>query len=359
MSILAGLGGLLLILIIIEDVIETIVLPRRVLRRMRLTVLFYRSTWAPWLTVAKRIRSGRYREGFLSLYGPLSLIVLLIVWAGGLVLGFALLLWALGSPLLVAYGRPSFGTDLYMSGTTFFTLGLGDVTPQTALAKGLTVVEVAMGFGLLALVIGYLPVLYQAFSRREVNVTLLDARAGSPPSAMELFRRYGKATSSVVTDDLRNWERWTGELMESLLSYPLLAYFRSQHENQSWLTALTAILDVCALIIAGIEADFSAYQARLTFAIARHAVVDLSQVLGVQALPPNPDRLPPEELAQLRAELAAVGLHFAASPQVDQKLAHLRAMYEPYVNALSQLLLLPLPAWLPTEEVRDYWQREL
>src|SRR5207253_8686691 len=119
------------------------------------------------------------RESFLGFYGPLSLIALLVVWAAFLVAGFALLQWALGSHLRSPEGTADFFMDLYMSGTTFFTLGLGDVIPVTALPRAVAVVEAGMGFAFLALIISYLPVLYQAFSQREVKVSLLDERAGS------------------------------------------------------------------------------------------------------------------------------------------------------------------------------------
>ena len=141
-------------------------------------------------------------------------------------------------------------------------------------------VESATGFGFLALVIGYLPTLLQAFSRRDANVTLLDARAGSPPTAVELLRRHASAHGREALHELlRDWERWSAELLESHLSYPVLCYFRSQHDNQNWLAALTTILDTCALAIVGME-NVPRRQAQLTFAVARHAVVDLAQIFS-------------------------------------------------------------------------------
>jgi hypothetical protein len=284
-SVIAGISAILLIFGILWDVFEVIILPRRVSRRVRLTVLIYAITWGPYSAIVRRIRNEGRREGFLSFYGPLSVILLLVVWMTGLILGFALLQWVLGSPITAPEGTPNFGTDLYLSGTTFITLGLGDVVPLTGIARGITVIEAATGFGLLAVVIGYLPVLYQAFSRREANITLLDARAGSPPSAVEMLRRYGEDKDvNALNQFLRDWELWGAELLESHLSYPALAYFRSQHDNQSWLAALTVILDACTLVLAGID-DVPTHQARLTFAIARHAAVDLSQILN--APPPK------------------------------------------------------------------------
>ncbi len=276
---LGGIAGAVLLALMLWDAFETIILPRRVSGRIRITKLFYRSTWIPWRATAQ-ILSGRRRDAFLSFFGPLSLILLLALWAVGIVVSFGLLQWADGSALNVSGGTPGFATDLYMSGTTFVTLGLGDVAPSSPIAKALTAAEAGMGFAFLAVVIGYFPVIYQAFSRREVAISLLDARAGSPPSASELLWRHrGDPGTAALIDLLRDWERWAADVLESHLSYPPLAYFRSQHYNESWLAALTTILDASAVVMIGLE-GWCARQAELTFAMARHAVVDLAQVFS-------------------------------------------------------------------------------
>lgn len=364
MRLLAAAPALVLIFGILWDAFETVVLPRRVVRPIRLTRMFFRGTWAVWRTLARLFpgdgpgehESSSPRESFLGLFGPLALILLLTIWAAGLVLGFGVLQWALGSALAPEAGHPGFGADLYMSGTTLFTLGLGDVVPRSGLARAVTVIQSGIGFGFLALVIGYLPVLYQAFSRREENISLLDARAGSPPSAVELLRRNCsvKESASLVAF-LRDWEGWAAQLLESHLSYPTLAYYRSQHENQSWLAALTAILDVCALIVTGID-EIPRRQAELTFAIARHAAVDLSQIFKVAPREPEPDRLPPEDFERMCQLLATAGLRFADEASAESRLRALRRLYEPYICSLGGLLVLSAPDWLPPPEAHDDWQ---
>src|SRR5881396_3757114 len=269
--ILAVLGSFALILIVLWDAFEVIILPRRVRRKFRLTRFFYRGTWRPWSAVAKRISSNDRRELLLSFYGPVSLLFLLSMWAAGLVLGFACLYRSLEIPIKMEDGGTGFLTYLYFSGSTFFTLGLGDVLARSWTGRLLTVLEAGMGLGFLAIVIGYLPVLYQAFSRRELNISLLDARAGSPSTAAELLRRHFDGEQfEELGAFLREWERWAAELLESHLSYPVLAYYRSQHSNQSWLAALTTILDASSLVIVGVDGT-PARQAQLTFAIARHS----------------------------------------------------------------------------------------
>src|SRR5437667_485705 len=220
--------GVLMILTILWDAFETIILPRRVTRRVRLARGFYRFIWTPWALIAKRVHNRKRRDEYLALFGPLSLLMLLTIWAVGLIIGYALVQWSIHSELNVPAESINFGTYLYLSGVTFFTLGYGDVTAMSGLGRAIEVAEAANGFGLLAIVIGYLPVLYQSFSRREVNISLLDARAGSPSSAAEMLRRHGE--SGHLHDlnlVLHEWEHWSAELLESHLSYPVLCYFRS------------------------------------------------------------------------------------------------------------------------------------
>ena len=191
----------------------------------------------------------------------------------------ATLHWVVGSPLSTPGGQPDFLNSAYYSGRTFFTLGLGDVVPASGFDRFLTVVEAGTGFAFLALLIGYVPIVYQMFARRETNVSLLDQRAGSPPSAAELMRRNvvnGDLTELIVL--LRAWETWVGDLLESQLSYPSLAYFRSQHENQSWVAALAVILDVSSYLLACGKTP-AERQAAFTFAMGRHAVGDLAEHL--------------------------------------------------------------------------------
>ncbi len=356
MRILWALLGAALILIVLWDAFETIVLPRRVTRRVRLTRFFYRSTWRPWCAIVRRIASGKRQETLLSYFGPISLLFLLTLWAGVLILGFALLHYGDGSAIDVGGGAPGFATDLYLSGTTFFTLGLGDVTARTALGRAFTVIEAGLGFGFLALVIGYLPALNQSFSRREVNISLLDARAGTPPTAFEIIRRHSHdGGTEALRQLLQDWEQWSAELLESHLSYPVLAYFRSQHDNQSWLAALTAVLDASALAMAGLEGACER-QARLTFAIARHAVADLTQIFGTPPHDPGRDRLRPADLGYLRQALVASGLRMRENVEALPRLLEYRRMYEPYVHALSHYLRIDLPPWVSEAGRTDNWQ---
>jgi len=357
MKLLVAIVGFFILFATLWEAFETIILPRRVTRPIRLVRIFYRVTWSVWAAINRLIRNKNVRDAQLSYYGPLSLLGLFATWAFLLILAFAMLHWSAGSAINAAGQTPTFLTDFYLSGTTFFTLGLGDVTPRTMLAKAITVTEGGTGFGFLGLMISYLPTLYGAFSQRELNISLLDARAGSPPTAAELLRRHAQfEDSEVLVPFLRDWEIWAAQLMESHLSYPVLCYFRSQHDNQSWLAAFTAVLDVCALLIAYGEGA-AKWQSRLTFAIARHAVVDLAEVLRVPPSPLKQDRLPLKDVAQVRNLLLECRPSSKCGDSGDKKLFTLREMYEPYLNGLSSRLLMPLPSWGVGQRSVENWKR--
>ncbi|HEX6818251.1 MAG TPA: potassium channel family protein [Ktedonobacterales bacterium] len=354
--VLAGVGSVVLLGAIVWEVFETIVLPRRVSRRLRLTHIYFRVLWRLWRVRGRRIHSYQRQENFLAVFGPLSLLLLLVVWASLLIVGYAGLQWALGSALIIAEGQSSFWADLYFSGTTFLTLGLGDVIPRNDPARLITVIEVGTGFGLIALVIGYLPVLYQAFSRREVSISLLDAHAGSPPTAAALLARHppGRRQRILLTI-LSEWERSTADLLENYLSYSVLAYFRSQHDNQSWVAAIAMILDACALLLAceGQVGDELGEQAHYTFAMARHLTVDMAIYLRLPKARME-RRLAADELATLRSALAEAGLTLGS--EEEARLAVLRGQYEKYLATLARYLVMPLPHFVPAPGEHDDWE---
>jgi hypothetical protein len=355
MQIVTLVAGFVCLSAVLLDAFQTIILPRRASGRFRLTRIFYILTWTPWSFFAKRLRDPGRREAAFSYYGPMSLIFLLVVWAGAMVLGFALIYFALGSPFIDGTQQPGFRSDLYVSGTTIFTLGLGDVTPHSAWARELVILEAGTGLGFLAVVMGYFPVLYGAFSRREVSISLLDARAGSPPTAAELLRRHSyEGGESALGLLLVEWERWSAELLESHISYPLLCYFRSQHNNQSWISALTSVLDTSALLIAGVQGH-EARQAQLTFAMARHAMVDLAQIFSLTPVNNAPDRLPPQRYEQLYNLLCQSGVSVCRDGHSYERLRDMRALYEGYAKALGDYLCMQLPPWISDRPHKDNW----
>jgi Ion channel len=348
---IAVLIGVLVVLLALWDGFEVMVLPRRVTRRWRLARFYYRYAWRLWRSLCRRLPAGRYRENALSIFGPLSLLGLFVCWLGVLITGFALMHW--GGHTLPGDAGGDFRQCLYHSGETLFTLGYGDVTPASYPGKLLSVAEAGTGFGFMAIIIGYLPVLYQAFSRREQSIALLDARAGSPPTASELFRRSGHAAEcQEVKRFLAEWEAWAAELLESHLSFPVLAYYRSQHDNQSWLSALAVALDSSSvLMVAG--NDSGRRRAELTFAMARHTCVDLCLIFWLPPVESMPERLTAAELERLHPGPDASS---GWNQQQVEHLRDIRALYEPFLQALSNHFWQPLPRFFPERPTPDNWQ---
>ena len=350
----AVLGGLLLIGVMLQDSFEVMLLPRRVQRRTRIVSYWFRSAWRLWSYAGQQIADGPRREAFLGPFGPLSMLLLFAIWATGLIAGYGLLEWALQS-----LPRPSPPWEqIYMSGVTFFTLGYGDIVPHTGAARAVTVIEAGNGIGFIAIVIGYLPVLYQFFSRREAHVIQLDGRAGSPPAAGTLLIRHAEAGGLAQLDALlRDWEVWASELLESHLSYPMLAYYRSQHDNESWLAAIGCIMDTCALVLVGVQ-DVRPLQARMTFTMARQVLVEMARSFRVgPSRYTGGDRLAAEDYRRLERMLEDAGVNWAPGDAGQEMLAALRATYEPLLDGLARYLLLRTPGWLPDDEANDNWEQ--
>lgn len=339
------------------DAYETILLPRRLPADVRVSRLVFRLLWRVWKFFGRGIRARNRRELFLSFYAQISLIVVFAVWATGIIVGFSVLHWSLGSAVHGSSGMTGFPADLYLSGSTFFTLGLGDVVPMTGLSRFLTVLEAGLGFGFLALVIAYVPVLYQSFSPREARITMLDEWAGSPPTAGQILRRAFESQNpgEELNRLFRDWESGAANILESHLSYPILAFFRSQHDNQSWLGSLCSVLDAAALVSAGVK-GIDPFQARLTFAIGRHTLVDVSQVFRLTPVSGGFERIGADRIAELRRWLVDAGVPLDESAEAGARLEELRGLYAPYVVALSDYLAMPLPALIPAEKARFNWK---
>jgi hypothetical protein len=356
MHLAVGVICLALIAILLAEFFIVFLLPRRVKRDPRVARALLRWLWVPWRATASRLERSS-ADTMLGIFGPLGLLTILALLSIGVILCFSGLQWA-GNAHFESRRPAGFANDLYFSAATFFSASVSFV-PGNGLGKVMQVVEAATGFGFLAIAIGYLPALFQAFSRRETAVSRLDPRAGSPPSAGALLERSGLHGGwSELDEYLREWETWTAELMETHLSYPILAYFRSQHVNQNWLAALTTVVDACAYSLAYAPEE-SIDGAELTFRIGRHALADLSYAFNTRRLRRDQasaqPRLTADRLAELRSRLEGSGLHSDESDESRDLLEKLRSSYEPYAIGLSSQLALGLPDWLP-EEVSENWR---
>ncbi len=359
MHLVVGLISLVALAFLLAEFFIVFLLPRRVRRDPAIARAILRTLWIPWRAGASLLRRDA-ADTMLGIFGPFGLVAILALLSCGTILAYAGLQWAVSTRLGGTHPA-DFGSDLYFSAGAFVS-ATNPMTPTGGAGKTLQIFEAANGLGFLAIAIGYLPALFQAFSRRETAVARLDPRAGSPPSPGRLLERAGERGGwSELDEYLIEWETWTAELMETHLSYPILGYFRSQHVNQNWLAALTTIVDASAYALA-YGPRGSTEGAELTFRIGSHALGDLAYTLSTRRVERDPeprsrDRLPPEDLAELRGRLEGSGLHSEADDEVcAERLTELRAKYEPFAIAISRHLALDLPDWLPRGEVREEWQ---
>ncbi len=355
MKLVLSILAAMLILFILQDAFEVMLLPRRIRRRWRFMRVYFAASWAGWTRVGLRVPDPARREHMLALFGPLSMLLLFALWATALITCFGALAWALQPPEGPGGGSP-LSEQIYMSGVTFFTLGFGDVVPHSGAARFVAVLEAGTGIGFIAVVIGYLPVLYQLFTRREAHVIQLDGRAGSPPTATTMLCRHVEGGGlDQLNELLREWEVWGSELLESHLSYPMLAYYRSQHDNQSWLGALACIMDTCALVLVGVPA-LPPLQARMTFTMARQVLVEMAQSFHIKpSRYDGGDRLSPGQFGQMGSAFEQAGLEWDGGEETQQLLGALRATYEPLLDGLARHLLLRVPDWLAEDGASDHW----
>jgi hypothetical protein len=333
-------AGLLLLVVTLLDVFRTMVMPRAARGRFRLTRVLFLAIWRPWRWIGVRQKTPAARERILSVAAPLTLFILLAAWAVLAIVAYGLILWSQAFVHGV-HGGSSFGDTVYFSGTSFFTIGFGDLV-ATGWTRAVVVIEGATGLGLIAVVIAYLPVLYQSFNRREVGIMMLDARAGSPPSGPELLLRSKKRGAHADTERLfEEWERWAADVLETHLSYPLLAFFRSPHDNTSWVTSLGAVLDAATLVIAAIDHDSD--PAELLYATGTHAVEDLWRYFR---LPERPPAIARDEFETVLDDLEAFGTPLLDRDTAWSRFSELRSAYGGRLDALAVQVAAPPAQWI-------------
>jgi hypothetical protein len=352
LSVLEVATGLIVWCAVLWDGFATIILPRTVAPMRRTSGRFYRLTWSLWAAVARRIRRPGLRSNFLAVFGPLSVVRLLFVWVVLIVFAFTLIYHGLGPRFLSSAASLPLGTLLYTSASTFLTLGLGDVGSPDPIGQLFIILEAGTGYTFLALMITYMPLLEQAYQAREVANLLIHARAGSPPSAIKLLRNYSDTgRSEILRSNLRASEEWMAETLQSHLAHPVLSFYRAQQRSQSWLVALTTVLDSCALLIAAGDGVLGA-QARITYRMGVRLLRDLTDALRLTVEPRRDVRLTKPDLPALNRALKAADLPLSLGPEAAIQLLRLVRRYDVYLVALAECLLIALPSWIPARTAR-------
>jgi cbb3-type cytochrome oxidase subunit 3 len=333
-------GGAIVVLGTLTDVIGTLVVARGLRGHLRGARLFYAVTWRGWSAAGRRIRSEERRERWLSAYGPLSLLTLMLIWLVALLVGWALVADGWQSGLKGAHG---FVSVLYFSGTSLLTLGFGDIIARSSILRFTTLAEAITGLGTIALVISYLPALYGAYGRREAQLLTLDDPTGERIQPSDLVTLHATGGDLDRLDRyFESWERWTAEVLESHVSYPMLAYFRSQHPGQSWITALGVVLDAACLTCAAVEGE-SEREAYFMYRRGRRAVNDIARQLNLEGH--SSDAVDRSRMEFAYRRLAESGLPLLDDDTAWARLSEQRMTYAPALQSLIDHLLAPPGFW--------------
>jgi hypothetical protein len=334
--------GATLIAATLYDLFQSVVLPRPAVGRVRISPTLVRLAWRAWRWVAIRPRRLQVREGALATFAPAAVMVLLLLWGFALILGYALIYDALGDQL---HPRPDgFGTTLYYSTGRMMAFAVNGVEAHGTAVRLLTSSEAAAGFTLFALVISLLFSLFSSFQRREGAVVALDSLAGAPPSGVQLLENCAKyAMPDQLVATFEQWRAWTVDVLESHLSYPLLLYFRSSHDNEAWPNSFGAVMDAASLVIAAVEGGPVGH-AHLMQKVGNHLVADISRYYGVEnELYSAVER---EEFVEACRRLRDVGLAVHDGEEAWRQFSELRSHYAPWLDRLARVLALPPAPWI-------------
>jgi hypothetical protein len=345
MSVLDGFEiaiGALIVLITVYDVFQSVVMPRPAVGLVRLSFTLIRGGWRLWRKIAERPKKLQMRESALAAFAPMMLVALLVYWGFSLILGFALVSSGLHAGL---QPQPdSFGTTLYYSTGQMLSFSVAGIEATGVATRVFAAVEAASGFGLFALVISLLFSLFSSFQRRETAVVALDALAGAPPSGVQLLETCAKDSMPeqlVATFD--EWRLWTVDVIESHLSYPLLFYFRSSHDNEAWANSFGAVMDAATLVLTTVEGG-PVGQARLMHKVGAHFIADMREHFRYEGEPvAGVER---EEFDEACARLERVGYRLRNRDTAWEEFSLQRSKYGAWLNQTTKGLGVPPAPWI-------------
>lgn len=336
-------GGAVIVGVTLYDVLQSVVLPRPAVGRVRLSPNFISLAWAGWRKLAEHPRKLQTREAALAAFAPLMIVVLLVLWAFFLVLGYALIFSGLHDGL-----RPqpdSFGTTLYYSTGRMLAFAVAGIEATGIATRVLGTIEAASGFGLFALVISLLFSLFTSFQRREMAVVALDALAGAPPSGVQLLERCAlDKMPEQVAATFDEWRLWTVDVLESHLAYPLLFYFRSSHDNEAWPNSFGAVMDAATLALSTIDGH-PVGRARLMHKVGMHLVADMRSQLTYNESEPVPG-VERAEFDEACARLRAAGYQLREAQAAWAQFSELRSKYAGWLNQTTKGLGVPPAQWI-------------
>jgi Ion channel len=334
--------GVLLVVWVLADIFFAVLVPRPVSVSARLSVIYIRSLWPYWRSIGLAMRNMERRDSFLGMFAPFALITLLALWEACNILGFGLIDYGMRAQIKPALDN--FGEAVYFAGTAFTTIGFGDFVAMTLPARMTSIVAGALGLSIVAVVLTFLFSIISSFQRREVRVAMTDARAGAPPSGVAFLVSYAELDiRSHMSDSFIEMQRWIAEILDSHLSYPILFYFRSTHDNASWIAALGAMLDAATLLITTVDGE-STGQAALLIELGTHATHDFADFFNMQLT--GTAGVERREYDDARARLAAAGYTLRDAEPSWKEFCDVRKRYSEPLNNIARYWAIPPAQWV-------------
>jgi len=334
--------GAALVAVTLFDVFQSVVLPRPAVGRVRLSFTVVRFGWRTWRKIAERPRRLQAREAALAAFAPMTVVALLVLWALLLIVGYALIFSGLHDGL---QPQPdSFGTTVFFSAGRMLAFQVGGIEATGVATRILTGIEAATGFGLFALVISLLFSLFGSFQRRETAVVALDALAGAPPSGVQLLETCAKDDLiDQLATTFDEWRMWTVDVLETHLTYPLLFYFRSSHDNEAWPNSFGSVMDAAALVMTTLDGGPVGH-ARLMFKVGSHFVADMRLYFRYKTESvPGVER---EEFEEACARLRRAGYRLHDMDIAWARFSELRTTYGGWLNEVTKALSVPPAPWI-------------
>jgi hypothetical protein len=338
--------GIVVIALALVDIFQSVIVPRAPSLRLRISYFVWRVLWRVWPPVAERVypNDPAAREDFFGSFAPFALVAMLVVWVVVLVFGYGAVIWALRAQVTPL--PKSYWDATYFAGSSLFTIGFGDVVGRGGVARFVSLCAGASGLGVVSITTAFLFAIFGTFQRRESFIVAFSARAGSPPSGVGLFEIEAKTqTRQHFSSIMREAEAWIAALMESHLAYPVLAYFRSSHDEQSWIGTLGALLDASLIADTVLEEDDRG-EARICYAIARHAVGDLSRFFALSRPSTGNCGISREDFDRACDRLRAVGYVLRQRDAAWSEFSAMRAEYAGPLNAMAHFFRIPPVQWI-------------
>jgi hypothetical protein len=343
------IAGILLIVISFNDAFQSIIVPRAVGRAFRPSFYQARWLWHLWPRLGRFIhpRHANRREDFLAAFAPTNLLLNLVTWSFLLLIGYGAIFYALRDQI-----HPhitTFGEAVYFAGTSFLTIGFGDFVGDHGLTRMISLAAGASGLGLVSITTAYLFAVFGAFQTREQFVVMVGSRAGIPPSGSGLLAIAARAgILKELPSLMRSAEMWCAAVMETHLAYPILAYFRSSHDETSWVGTLATLLDSAVLLMTTVESD--AGEARILYNIARHTTRDLAVYFRVGSETGGPE-ITREQFESVRQLLAHAGFTLKDLDESWRRFVELRGHYASQINGLAAFFEIPALPWIGDGEL--------